>query len=61
MAALGLSPLADGVVVIADDDTSRDQAVQLREHVESVGGNVLGMVFNRRKPDLPVWLEKLFA
>lgn len=61
VAALGLSPLADGVVVIADDETSRDQAVQLREHVESVGGNVLGMVFNRRKPDLPVWLEKLFA
>ena len=58
--ALGLSPLADGVILIADDDTSRDHAVRLREDVESVGGNVLGMVFNKRKPDLPSWLEKLF-
>jgi len=57
--AVVLSPLVDGVVLIAEGNrTQRDQLSYCERTIESAGGRILGHVLNKRTYVIPEWLHR---
>lgn len=57
---LHLSAMVDGVVlVVRAGKTSRWVVQNLKKQIEDAGGNVLGVVLNRRQHFIPNWLYRL--
>jgi capsular exopolysaccharide synthesis family protein len=58
--AIALSTRVDGVILTIDSQrTRRRTAVRAKARIEQVGGNLLGVVLNRRKYYVPDWLYRL--
>lgn len=55
--SLVLSRKADGVILVVDSGRTRKQtALWTKQQIEEAGGNLLGVVLNRRKYYIPRWL-----
>jgi protein-tyrosine kinase len=58
--ALVLCNKLDGVVLVLEAGKTRKQvAVRAKEEIEAAGGNILGVVLNKRKFHIPQWIYKL--
>jgi protein-tyrosine kinase len=58
--ALVLCAKLDGVVLVLRSGKTRKQvAVRAKKEIEGAGGNILGVVLNRRKFHIPPWIYKL--
>ena len=54
-----LSRCADGVVLVVEADKTRLQVAEnLKVKIQKSGGNILGLVFNKRRYYIPEWLYK---
>jgi Mrp family chromosome partitioning ATPase len=52
-----LAPLADGVVLVVQAESTRGQVVAEAERIlRRAGGRPLGAVLNRRRHHIPAWL-----
>jgi Mrp family chromosome partitioning ATPase len=52
--ALAIAPNVDGVVLVIEAERTRWTAARdLKERIEKVGGNVFGVVFNKRRRHVP--------
>ena len=58
--SISLSSKVDGVMLVIDaEHTRRRIALRAKKRIQEVGGNVVGLVLNRRKFYVPNWLYKL--
>jgi Mrp family chromosome partitioning ATPase len=56
---LALSAKVDGVVLVIQADQTRfHQAKRTKELIESNGGKLIGLVFNKRRFFIPDWIYK---
>lgn len=54
-----LASIVDGVVLVVESGKSRIQvAKRAKQEIESAGGRLLGVVYNRRKFHIPKWLYR---
>jgi hypothetical protein len=57
---LSLAPHVDGIViVVAANETQKDQITNVERQIQMVNGKILGFVLNKRKYLVPRWLFKL--
>lgn len=57
--AAALSSVCDGTVLVVQAERTSTRALQAaRENVERLGGQVVGLVFNRARQRLPAWLAR---
>ncbi|MCB0321962.1 MAG: hypothetical protein KDD69_00265 [Bdellovibrionales bacterium] len=61
-AGLLIAKNADGVILVVEADRTRKRTVMLaRDRVVDAGGNLLGVVFNKRQTHLPARLRRCFG
>lgn len=57
----GLVSRVDGVILVVEAEKTRWQvAMTVKEKVIKSGGNLLGIVFNKRRYHIPAWLYRYF-
>lgn len=57
--ALALTRFCDGTILVVEAEAVRPEVVKLtRTEVERHGGQILGVVFNKRRSYLPEWLQR---
>jgi Mrp family chromosome partitioning ATPase len=57
--ALALTRFCDGTILVVEAEGVRPEVVKLtRTEVERHGGQILGVVFNKRRSYLPDWLQR---
>jgi protein-tyrosine kinase len=55
----GIVPHVDGVILVVEAEKTRWQvALEVKNKITRQGGNILGIVFNRRNYYIPRWLYK---
>ncbi len=54
-----ICPKVDGVIMVINSGKTRRQVAQrVKKDIEDAGGNILGVVINRRKYYIPEWIYK---
>lgn len=57
--ALALARFCDGTILVVQAETARADVVKMARHeVERHGGQIVGVVFNKRRSYLPDWLQR---
>jgi Mrp family chromosome partitioning ATPase len=60
--SLGLAQYADGTVLVVRAESTRQAVIgATKEAIERFGGQLVGVVFNRRKTYIPDWLYRLLT
>jgi Mrp family chromosome partitioning ATPase len=59
--AFALAPKVDGIILVAEaDKTLVGEAQRAKRNLEQSGGRILGVVLNRQRDYMPVFLRKFF-
>jgi len=55
---LFLSPMVDGVILVVDQNTRREQILQSKEKIETANGRLVGVIYNKYEKPIPDFLSQ---
>lgn len=56
---LSIAPFVDGVILVIEANrTRRDDPRRAEQCISAAGGKLLGFILNKRKAEMPVWLDR---
>ena len=55
---LFLSPMVDGVILVVDQNTRREQILQSKEKIEAANGRLVGVIYNKYEKPIPDFLSQ---
>lgn len=56
---LSVAPFVDGVILVIEANrTRRDEPRQAEQSIAAAGGTLLGYILNKRKEEIPNWLDR---
>jgi MinD-like ATPase involved in chromosome partitioning or flagellar assembly len=59
--ALGVAPLVDGVLLVAEANrTTKKELNHAERQIEMAGGKLYGIIFNKQRHLVPVWARRFF-
>lgn len=58
---LSIAPFVDGVIMVIEANrTRRDDPRQAEQYIATADGKLLGYILNKRTPEMPPWLDRMF-
>jgi Mrp family chromosome partitioning ATPase len=59
---LGIVPITDGVIIVVEAENTKWTVVEnTKQQIQNVGGNILGVVLNKRSYHIPGFIYKLLG
>ena len=59
---LGIAPKTDGVIIVVEAEKTKWTVIEdLKQQIQNVGGNVLGIVFNKRNYHIPNFIYRFLG